>query len=77
LKTKLKKMIKDLKKSDPNPDDAIVKLGDQELRLGKRHIIIHGVPEDTELPETVGTLNGLPATATLPIACGPIEKFDI
>ncbi len=47
----LKVMIEDLKKQDPNPNDAIVKLGTKRLNLTNRHIIIHGVPEDTELPE--------------------------
>ncbi|CAM5792006.1 hypothetical protein [Castellaniella caeni] len=46
----------------------------QELNLDKRVIFIHGVPADTQLPGTVQSLGPIPASTTLPIACGKIER---
>lgn len=46
----------------------------QALRLGTRHVVIHGVDPATPLPSTVGTLPGLPAHATLPVACGELVR---
>lgn len=42
------------------------------LELDKRVVFIHGVPAHTSLPGTVASLPGVPAQATLPIACGKI-----
>ena len=50
--------------------------GGSELKLDSRVIYIHGVPSDTNLPETVVSLGDIPAHVTLPIACGKIEKVD-
>ena len=47
--------------------------GGSELNLDSRVIYIHGVPSDTNLPETVASLGDIPAHVTLPIACGKIE----
>jgi Cu/Zn superoxide dismutase len=47
----------------------------QALKLGTRHVVIHGVDPATPLPSTVGTLPGLPAHATLPVACGELERI--
>lgn len=44
-----------------------------DLDLSRRVVFIHGVPADQALPETVETKAGLPAHATLPIACGPLQ----
>jgi hypothetical protein len=43
------------------------------LELSKRVIIVHGVPTDTKLPDTVKSLPGVPAQITIPVACGKIE----
>lgn len=43
------------------------------LDLGRRVVFIHGVPEQTQLPETAETKAGLPAHVTVPIACGELE----
>ena len=43
------------------------------LELSKRVIIIHGVPTDTKLPDTVKSLPVVPAQITIPVACGKIE----
>lgn len=40
--------------------------------LGRRVVFIHGVAEDTDLPETVQSLEGVPAEVTIPIACAEL-----
>ena len=42
------------------------------LNIAGRHIVIHGVAASTELPETVGTIDGVPAQVTIPVACGEL-----
>jgi hypothetical protein len=69
------RFLADLQAPDENPADAVIKLQPGEaLNLAGRHVIIHGVPADSNLPETVQTIEGAPAHATLPIACGVIER---
>ncbi|MBC7592998.1 MAG: hypothetical protein H7288_03510 [Kineosporiaceae bacterium] len=46
----------------------------QALKLGKRHVVIHGINPTDPLPSTVQTLPGLPAWATLPVACGELHR---
>jgi hypothetical protein len=46
----------------------------QKLNLDHRVVYIHGVPSDTNLPDTVKSLGSIPAQVTLPIACGKIER---
>ena len=46
------------------------------LALAKRVIIVHGVAQDTKLPDTVKSLPGVPAQMTLPVACGAIETAN-
>ncbi len=48
----------------------------QSLDLDQRVLFVHGVPETAELPATVASLGDIPATTTLPIACGKIEKAN-
>lgn len=43
------------------------------LALEKRVIFVHGIASSTALPDSVKSLPGVPAQATLPIACGKIE----
>lgn len=40
--------------------------------LGRRVVFIHGVPEGTQLPDTVGSLEGVPAEVTIPVACAEL-----
>ena len=47
---------------------------DQALKLDTRHVVIHGVDPATELPDTVQSLPGAPAWATLPVACGELVQ---
>lgn len=46
----------------------------QQLDLAKRVVYIHGVPDGTRLPASVGSLGPIPAQVTLPIACGKVER---
>lgn len=47
--------------------------GDNELSLDNRVVFIHGVPENTELPDSVQSIPGAPAHMTVPIACGELS----
>jgi len=47
--------------------------GGQKLDLDKRVVFIHGVFKDAKLPGTVASLGDIPASITLPIACGEIK----
>jgi hypothetical protein len=46
----------------------------EALRLGNRHVVIQGIAPDAPLPASVQSLPGLPAQATLPVACGELHK---
>lgn len=46
----------------------------QQLDFARRVIFLHGVPEGTELPDTVQSLGDVPAQVTLPIACGKMVE---
>lgn len=46
------------------------------LELDKRVIYVHGVPSDSDLPASVGSLGTVPSHVTIPIACGEIERID-
>ena len=51
----------------------------EALKLGPRHVVIHGIDPDPEvnpLPESVASLPGLPAWATLPVACGELNRTN-
>lgn len=58
---------------DEDDTDPIVTLGAAgALDLDNYVIVIHGTTDT--LPTTVGSLPGLPAAATLPVACGQIVQ---
>ena len=60
-----------LERDDPNADDPIMTLGaGASVDLGDYAIVVHGTTRT--LPGTVGTIPGLPNTATLPVACGTL-----
>lgn len=68
-------MIADLRLPDPDVTDAVIKLvPGQNLNLAGRHIVIHGVPSNVNLPDTVASIGNMPSEATLPIACGEITR---
>lgn len=69
-------LLADLTAKDPDPDDPVIKLGEDEaLALETRTVVVHGVAPDTELPDTVASLGSAPAQLTLPVACGEIRSF--
>ena len=75
-KTSFNSFLTDLQQPDQNPDDAIVKLGAGEvLNLASRHIVVHGVAMNTNLPTTVASLGDIPSHITLPVACGTIARM--
>jgi hypothetical protein len=41
--------------------------------LERRVVYIHGVPDDLPLPDSVQSLEGVPARVTLPVACAELE----
>ncbi|WP_111718844.1 CHRD domain-containing protein [Homoserinimonas sp. OAct 916] len=46
----------------------------EALKLGNRHVVIHGIDPAYPLPASVQSLPGLPAWATLPVACGDLVR---
>lgn len=50
--------------------------GIANLNLEQLVIYVHGVPADTDLPESTRSLEGAPAHLTLPVACGEIKAWD-
>ena len=48
----------------------------EALKLGERHVVIHGINPSDPLPSSVKSLPGLPAWATLPVACGELHRVE-
>lgn len=70
-----KRLFRDLKAPDKNPDDEIMKLQpDQGFSIEGRAVIVHGVADTVEFPETVQSAGRFQAYQTLPIACGVFRK---
>ena len=68
-------LFSDLKDTDTNLEDGVSKLGSKDVfGFFGRVIIVQGVTEDTELPESVATEGNLKAYESLPITCGIIGK---
>lgn len=44
------------------------------LKLGTRHVVVHGIDLSSALPDTVKTLGDLPSELTLPVACGELTQ---
>jgi hypothetical protein len=44
------------------------------LVFSRRVVFVHGAPDGTELPDSVQSLEGVPAAATLPIACAELRS---
>jgi hypothetical protein len=75
-KASFNNFITDLQKPDTDPTDAIVKLAPGDpVDFASRHIVVHGVSSSINLPATVASLHGAPATATLPVACGKLARM--
>jgi hypothetical protein len=70
-------MLSDLKLPDEDTNDIFVKLQEMEnLNLEGKAVIIHGIPDSLDLPDSVLGVANLSAQATLPILCGIITKAN-
>lgn len=70
-------MAEDLRLSDANIEDSMVKLGPEgKLNLENKVVMIYGVAEETLLPLSTTTFGSFSAQASLPIACGKITKAN-
>ena len=52
------------------------RLGVPEFDLEKLVLIVHGVAPDAELPASARSRPGVPASMTLPVACGIIDRLE-
>jgi len=69
-------LIKDLKSSDNDPTDNIIKLGkNDKLIIEGKVVLLQGVSKEINFPETVGSYGEVPHYKTLPIACGVFKKI--
>ncbi len=70
-----KRFLEDLQQEDSDPNDNVTKLDSGTgLDLVGRTVLIQGVVETLEFPETVATVGRFKAFQTLPIACGVFEE---
>ncbi|HXH29641.1 MAG TPA: hypothetical protein VNJ01_02400 [Bacteriovoracaceae bacterium] len=74
----LSRILADLLDTDGDLADTIIKLSPGDLvNFAGRTVVIYGVPETTvTLPASVQTISGATRHATLPIACGKIERIS-
>lgn len=56
--------------------EALLSRFDTPLALETRVVFIHGAPQDADLPDTVQSLEGVPAVVTIPIACAELHPAD-
>lgn len=74
--TNFNTFLRDLQEEDKDPTDDLVKLGpDQGLRIEGKTVLIQGVTETVDFPETVGSKGRFRPFQTLPIACGVFKKM--
>lgn len=67
-------LLDDLHQPDADPNDGLAKLpGGAPLNIADRVVIVQGLPPDTPLPPTVQSIDGLPAYATVPVACAELD----
>ena len=75
--TDFQKLVSDLRDEDINLADDYVKLShNKSINVSGMVVVILGVPEKTQLPETVGARGRLTRHQSLPIACGVIRKLE-
>ena len=68
-------LLTQLRNPNTASGDASSTLGaNEELDLANKVIILHGVPQDTQLPNTVQSVGNMPAWQTLPVACGVLKS---
>lgn len=74
--TSLDAMVTDLRTSQSDTS-VVAQLGaSEELNMGTRAVVVHGVADSTTLPSTVQTLPGLTPQQTLPVLCGPVSRVS-
>lgn len=54
-------------------EQAVQEKFDTPLALGTRVVYIHGAPEGMDLPDSVASLEGVPAETTIPLACAELS----
>lgn len=75
-KASLQSLMGDLTAADDNASDHVVKLAPgKTLDLAGRVIMVHGVVSTRTLPGSIGLVSGLSPQASVPIACGVIERL--
>jgi hypothetical protein len=75
--TNFELFLRDLQAEDKDPTDDVVKLPPgQGLNLKGKVVLIQGLSETVQLPETVGTKGKFKSFQTLPIACGVFGKVE-
>lgn len=68
-------MFDDLKQSDEDSSDQIIKLSDGEgLTLPGRIVLFQGMPKKVALPETVATTDGEDKYDSIPVGCAVLWK---
>lgn len=76
-KASLADMMNDLTQADLDRNDHVAKLSAGEgLNLEGRVIVVMGVAANRTLPATVSTINGQTPQASIPIACGVIQRME-
>jgi hypothetical protein len=67
----------DLQKKDEDLTDNIIKIDSSTgLNLVGKVVVIHGVHENTNLPATVVSMNGMPKHESIPVACAVIGRLN-
>lgn len=75
--TNFRRFLSDLQDVDSTPEDDTRKLAaDEPLRIIGRPVMVMGVVETVQLPETVASKGRHRAFQTLPIACGVFSKVE-
>ena len=71
--TNFTRMMEDLRRVDTFSDDRIRKLHrNEELDLTTRVVMVYGVSDERNLPETIESYEGYSPQASLPVACSEI-----
>jgi hypothetical protein len=69
------RMFADLQGADEDSSDQMVKIGQGEgMTLPGRIVLVQGLAETIDLPESVATTDGENSHATIPVACGVLWK---
>jgi len=68
-------ILKDLYKSDEDPEDDVTKLkANEELNLESRIIVIHGTDKSALIPSTAQFKNNLSKHLSIAVTCGKLQR---